>query len=115
MTTAITRFPLVTGRLDNDRIDQAFWAGDAVFHQEHNYFEVNVSLFDKPWYLSPNFKRPNTYTIYRKMRLDGERVVFSVPIGRAEFADRFKSLIQLIVPMWNPQYKTYLCLRDSIH
>lgn len=100
---------VLTGRMIDGRIEKPFWAGDAFYYPERGYFEMCISLFDDPWYISAN-KDSDTYTVFReKVEEDGE-VRFRRPIGKAFIADKFKSYLKICIPLWNPRYQPYLSL-----
>ncbi len=74
-----------------------------------SYFEVQISLFDEPWYISSN-KDSNTYTIFKEKVEDNGQTHFRRPIDKAFIADKCKSYLKLCVPLWNPKFQPYLSL-----
>ncbi len=100
---------LVSGKITNGCLEKPFWAGDAYYHEDGGYFEVVVSLFNEPWYLSPN-KATNTYTIFKERVVEGGKTHFRRPLGRAYFMDGVKNYLRISVPLWNPRYHLFLNL-----
>ncbi len=108
------KFNIVSGNLVHDEVEKPYWAGNAYYYPEQDYFEMLLSIFERPWFLSPNHNRPGTYTIYRRKHSGGDFGQFSAPIGKAYYVDKDRSLLELIVPLWNPRYNVFLNLRESM-
>ncbi len=100
---------VVTGRMLNGRIENPFWAGDAYYHVDGGFFELSISLFNEPWFVSRN-QNGETYTIFKEKVGEGSEVKFRRPIGKAYCADKLKTYLAISVPLWNPRYQPFLSL-----
>lgn len=108
----LSKHEVVTGKVQNGKIENPFWAGDAYYHQDGSYFELHLSLFNEPWYLSPN-RGPGSYTIFKEKVVDDAGLRFRRPIGKAFAASEANTYLKLHVPLWNPRYQPYLSLFPS--
>ncbi|MBP9709080.1 MAG: hypothetical protein KBD78_15700 [Oligoflexales bacterium] len=104
---------IVTGNLVNGKIENPFWAGEAFYFSEQNYFEMHISLFDIPWYASKN-KESDSYTIFKEKIEENGKLRFRCPLGKAFISDKFKSYLKISVPLWNPSYQPYINLYPSL-
>lgn len=99
-----------TGNVVEGKIERPFWAGDAVYVKEKDYFKFRFGVFPFWYFLSKNEGSTDQYTIWAQAKEDENTTTFRRPIGRGRICPWMKTHIELQMKFINFGFTPYLSL-----
>jgi len=109
-TVSLQKHEVITGILVDGRIERPFWAGEAFYFPEDDYFKLHLSIFPFPYYITRNKDSDRIYTVWAQKVKDVTPALFRRPVGKARVADTTKTYLEVEIPLINLRANPFLCL-----
>ncbi len=97
---------------------QKQWAGEAFYHPDEDYFQLQLAIFPFPYFMTRNKDSKEHYTVWAQKVHGKAQATFRRPVGRgkitsSESSQQLFNYVEIDVPLLGLRQSPMVCLFPS--